>query len=131
MPKSTPVPFNEGYLPVGDGHRQYFAEYEPAVVVLHGGPGSGCPMLGWFNLSRHRGVLFDQRGACRSVPKGMLAHNTTSSLVEDIKRLQAHLRIAQWLVVGEPWGTTLCILYEGRYSGSASGLVLRGIFLAI
>lgn len=106
MPKFTPVPFNEGYLPVGDGHRLHFAEYGhadgPAVVVLHGGPGSAChlSMLEWFNLSRHRVVLFDKRGAGKSVPKGMLAHNTASNLVEDIKGLRAHLRIAQWLVVG-------------------------------
>ena len=69
MPTHIPLPFNEGWLPVGGGHQLYFAEYGqpagPAAVVLHGGPGSGCrpSMLEWFDLARQRVVLFDQRGA--------------------------------------------------------------------
>jgi proline iminopeptidase len=136
MQQSTFTPFNEGHLPVGDQHHLYFAEYgqpdAPAAVVLHGGPGSCCKpsMLDWFDLSRQRVILFDQRGAGRSLPPGLLAHNTTAELVQDIERLRLQLQIGQWLVVGGSWGATLALSYAGRYPHALSGLVLRGVFLA-
>jgi len=139
MPKTFPEPFPEplhdGYLPVGDGHRLYFAEYGcsygPAAVVLHGGPGSSCHagMLDWFDLSRQRVVLFDQRGAGRSLPAASLAHNRTSDLIQDIERLREHLQIARWMVVGGSWGAALGILYAGRHPERLNALVLRGVFL--
>jgi proline iminopeptidase len=136
MPKPASAPFHDGHLPVGDGHCLYFAEYgcadAPAALVLHGGPGSGCNggMLDWFDLSRQRVVLFDQRGAGRSTPAALLAHNRTADLLDDIERLRGHLRIARWLVVGGSWGATLGLLYAGRHPQRLSGLVLRGTFLA-
>ncbi len=72
------VAFAEGWLDVGAGHQLYYAQYgcsdAPAAVVLHGGPGSSChsSMLDWFDLSRQRVVLFDQRGAGKSTPAGAL-----------------------------------------------------------
>lgn len=136
MPKLFPVPFHAGWLSVGDGHSLYFAEYgcidAPAAAVLHGGPGSGCNagMLDWFDLSRQRVVLFDQRGAGRSLPSALLAHNRTADLILDIERLRKYLRIERWLVVGGSWGAALGILYAGGYPDRLTGLVLRGTFLA-
>jgi proline iminopeptidase len=136
MPKQIPLPFNEGYLPVGDGHQLYFAEYGqadgPASIVLHGGPGSGCKssMLDWFDLAQQRVVLFDQRGAGRSMPPGETRHNQTWNLVDDIERLRGHLAIPRWLAVGGSWGATLGLCYAGRYPEALSGLILRGVFLA-
>lgn len=136
MPTHFPRPFNNGWLPVGDGHQLYYAEYgqpdAPAAVVLHGGPGSGCKpsMLEWFDLERQRVVLFDQRGAGRSLPHGETRHNTTADLVEDIERLRAHLAIPRWLVVGGSWGATLALCYAGLHPKALSGLILRGVFLA-
>lgn len=136
MPKQLPLAFNEGYLPVGNGHQLYFAEYGqaggPASIVLHGGPGSGCKpsMLDWFDLAQQRVVLFDQRGAGRSTPSGETRHNQTWDLVADIERLREHLAIPHWLVVGGSWGATLGLCYAGRYPDALSGLILRGVFLA-
>jgi proline iminopeptidase len=136
MPTHIPLPFNEGWLPVGGGHQLYFAEYGqpagPAAVVLHGGPGSGCrpSMLEWFDLAQQRVVLFDQRGAGRSIPHGETRRNCTQDLVEDIERLRVHLHISRWLVVGGSWGATLALCYAGRYPQALSGLILRGTFLA-
>ncbi len=135
MPKDTPKPFNEGFCHVGNGHRLYFAEYgnpsAPPAVVLHGGPGSGCKpaMLEWFDLSQHRVVLYDQRGAGKSSPPGLLAHNRTPDLIEDIEILRRELEISRWLVVGGSWGGTLAIAYAGSYPTSVSGLIVRGAFL--
>jgi proline iminopeptidase len=130
------LPFDHGYLSVGEGHQIYFAQYgQPdaaAALVLHGGPGSGCSpaMLDWFDLSRHRVVLFDQRGAGKSIPSGCIANNCTNDLVEDIERLRIKLGIPRWLVVGGSWGTVLALAYAARYGDAVRGMVLRGTFLA-
>ena len=112
MPKIFPAPFHEDYLPVGDGHRLYFAEYgcrdAYAVVVLHGGPGSGCNagMLDWFDLSRQRVVLFDQRGAGRSIPISRLAHNPRKP--EGLDLHMPSLRVTRHGEVGPPAPPEAC-----------------------
>ena len=130
------LPFDHGYLVVGGGHQLYFAQYGhpegPAAVVLHGGPGSGCNpgMLEWFDLSRQRVILFDQRGSGKSLPSGCIDNNRTHDVVEDIERLRIRLEIPNWLVVAGSWGTVLGLAYAARYSRTVTGLVLRGTFLA-
>lgn len=132
----SPSPFDQQQLPTGDGHRLYLAQYgnpdAPAAVVLHGGPGSGTQpsVLDWFDLSRQRVVLFDQRGAGKSLPQGELANNDSQKLVADIERIREHLDIDRWLVVGGSWGATLALLYAGSHVERISALVLRGSFLA-
>jgi proline iminopeptidase len=129
------IPLSEGMLDVGAGHHVYFAEYGcpdgPAAVVLHGGPGSRChiSMLEWFDLSRQRVVLFDQRGCGSSTPKGELANNTTQDLVSDIEKLRQALGIHTWLVVGGSWGAMLALAYAGTHPSAVKALVLRGMFL--
>lgn len=136
MPKQEAIPFHRDYLSVSGGHQLYFAEYGqpdgPVAVVLHGGPGSGCnsSMLDWFDLSRQRVVLLDQRGAGRSKPAGCLQHNTTQDLIADMEHLRTALKIRQWLVVGGSWGSALGVCYAGSYPEAVYGLVLRGVFLA-
>lgn len=131
-----PSPFDQQHLPTGDGHTLYLAQYGqphgPAAVVLHGGPGSGTQpsVLDWFDLSRQRVVLFDQRGSGKSVPQGEIANNDSHRLVADIETIRERLGIARWLVVGGSWGATLALLYAGRHAERISALVLRGSFLA-
>jgi len=135
VPKPDPVPLRSGHLPASGGHRVYFAEFGraggPVSVVLHGGPGSSSQwsMLDWFDLTQQRVLLFDQRGAGRSLPAGELTHNTTADLVADIERLRVHLGIDRWHVIGGSWGAVLAILYAGRYPQYLQGLLLRGSFL--
>jgi proline iminopeptidase len=130
------APFEHGYLDVGAGHQLYFTQYgradAPAAVVLHGGPGSGCTpaMLDWFDLSRQRVVLFDQRGAGKSIPSGCVDQNCMDDLVDDIERLRIRLGIPRWLLVGGSWGALLALAYAARYPGAVAGVVLRGTFLA-
>lgn len=136
MPQPAPALLHEGYLPVGNGHALYFSEHGnalgPASVVLHGGPGSGCnySMLDWFDLSRQRVILLDQRGVGKSLPTACLTHNTTAELVLDIERLRTALGTTRWSVVGGSWGSTLGILYAGSFPHAVSSLILRGVFLA-
>jgi pimeloyl-ACP methyl ester carboxylesterase len=67
-------------LDVGDGPSLYWETCgNPAgkpAVVLHGGPGSGCTpgFRRYFDPAAYRIVLFDQRGAGRSLPHGLLRH---------------------------------------------------------
>ena len=102
------------------------------VVFLHGGPGAGCKPYHrqFFDPNRYRIVLFDQRGAGRSMPLGELSANDTQTLVEDVERIRARLKIDQWLVFGGSWGAALALLYAETHPDRVLGLILRGTFLA-
>ncbi|MGB1699480.1 MAG: prolyl aminopeptidase, partial [Nannocystaceae bacterium] len=101
-------------------------------VFLHGGPGGGCAddHRRFFDPTRYRIVLFDQRGAGRSTPHACLESNTTWDLVDDIERLRTHLGIERWMVFGGSWGSTLALAYAQSHPDRVSELVLRGIFMA-
>ncbi|MCX7807931.1 MAG: prolyl aminopeptidase, partial [Deltaproteobacteria bacterium] len=124
-----------GFLEVGDGHRIYWEESGnpngKPVVVLHGGPGGGSDpkQRCFFNPSRYRIILFDQRGAGRSQPHASIEANTTWHLVEDIEKLRTHLGIERWQVFGGSWGSTLALAYAQSHPERVTELVLRGIFL--
>jgi proline iminopeptidase len=130
------APRSEGYLPVSQLHSIYYATFgNPEgipVVVLHGGPGAGCTeaMTRFFDLDQWFVVMFDQRGAMRSIPFGCIQENTSQDLVRDIEKLRKHLGIERWAVFGGSWGSTLAMLYGETYPKSCLGFVLRGVFLA-
>jgi proline iminopeptidase len=102
------------------------------VVVLHGGPGSGCKPYHrcFFNPDRYRIILFDQRGSGRSTPAGLTEHNTTQHLLDDMESIRQHLGVEQWVLFGGSWGSTLGLLYAQRHPDRVMGLILRGSFLA-
>lgn len=129
------LPYRVQHLAVDDVHTLYVEEVgtpdgTPAVF-LHGGPGAGCEAYHrrFFDPSRYRVVLFDQRGAGRSTPHASLENNTTRDLVADIERIREHLGIDRWLVFGGSWGSTLALAYAETHPERVTGLVLRGIFL--
>ena len=130
------TPFDQQNLPTGDGHTLFVAQYgqpdAPAVVVLHGGPGSGTQpsVLEWFDLARQRVVLFDQRGAGQSQPHGEILNNDSAKLVADIEMIRERLRIERWMLVGGSWGATLALLYAAQQPSRIRAMVLRGSFLA-
>lgn len=139
-PASSPLyptiePFATDGLSVGAGHRLYLEQSGNPnglpVVFLHGGPGAGCGPVHrrFFDPSRYRIILFDQRGCGRSTPHASLEQNTTWDLVADIERLRAHLGVDRWLVFGGSWGSTLALAYAQAHPGAVLGLMLRGIFL--
>lgn len=128
-------PYRTGRIKVSVLHEIYYEECgNPAgapVIVLHGGPGSGCTpgQRRFFDPAYYRIILFDQRGSGRSEPAGCIEENTTQHLVADIDSLRRHLAIDQWLVFGGSWGSTLALAYAAMYPEQIKGLILRGIFL--
>jgi proline iminopeptidase len=128
-------PYNTGYLQVSELHRIYFEESGnpdgKPVVFLHGGPGGGSIPLyrQYFDPTRWRIVLFDQRGCGRSTPHAELRENTTWHLVADIETLREHLGIDTWTVFGGSWGSTLSLAYAQTHPSRTQALILRGIFM--
>ncbi|MEL6914315.1 MAG: prolyl aminopeptidase [Pseudomonadota bacterium] len=128
-------PFDQRMLEVGDGHRVYVEQCGKPdgipVVVLHGGPGGGCSpaMRRYFDPSKYRVVLFDQRGCGRSRPHASVEANTTWHLVRDIELIRETLGINRWIVFGGSWGATLSLIYAQTHPVRAAALVLRGVFL--
>jgi len=123
-------------LPVAGGHVLQVQEFGRAdglpALVLHGGPGSGCsPLLRRvFDPARWRIVCPDQRGAGLSRPRGETGHNTTSDLLDDLRRIRAHLGITRWVVVGGSWGATLAVAHAADDPQAVAALLLRASFLA-
>jgi proline iminopeptidase len=129
------TPNRHGMLAVDDIHTIYWEECGNPdgipVLFLHGGPGAGLSPQHrrFFDPLRYRVILFDQRGAGKSTPLGEWRNNTTQLLIEDIEVLRAQFGIAQWLVFGGSWGSTLALAYGQAHPEACLGFVLRGIFL--
>ncbi len=131
-------PHEQGFLEVGDGNSMYWEicgnpDGKP-VVVLHGGPGSGC--VPWyrrlFDPNVYRIVLFDQRNCGRSTPHASaidtgLKNNTTAHLLSDIEQLRHHLNIDRWMVFGGSWGSTLALAYAVNYPEHVTDMILFGV----
>ncbi len=128
-------PYARGEMDTGEGHVIYHEQCgNPTglpVVVLHGGPASGCsPMQRrFFDPERFRIVLFDQRGCGRSTPRGAVTGNDTAALLRDLEQLRRLLGVERWIVFGGSWGASLGIAYAANHLSSCSGLILRGAFL--
>jgi proline iminopeptidase len=128
-------PTRHGMLAVDDLHTLYWEESGNPdglpVLFLHGGPGGGTTPnhRRFFDPSFYRIILFDQRGAGKSTPLGEYRQNTTALLIDDIEKIRAMLGIAQWLVFGGSWGSTLALAYGEAHPVRCLGFILRGIFL--
>src|SRR6516165_649196 len=129
------APLSCELVAVGDGHELYIesvgCEGKIPAVYLHGGPGSGCQgdHRRLFDPERFHAVLFDQRGAGRSRPKGERGNNTLEHLVADMELIREKFGFERWIVIGGSWGATLALAYAERHPERVSGLVLRATFL--
>ena len=101
------------------------------VVFFHGGPGGGIDPMHrrYFDASRYRIVLFDQRGAGKSTPHACLDDNGTWDLVGDAETIRERLGIDRWHVFGGSWGSTLSLAYAVKHPDRVRSLTLRGVFL--
>jgi proline iminopeptidase len=129
------APLTSELLPVGDGHELYVESVGRAdgiaAVYLHGGPGSGCQAdhRRLFDPERFHAILFDQRGAGRSRPKGRREDNTLAHLIADMETIRQKFGFERWIVVGGSWGATLALAYAQAHPDRVAGIVLRAIFL--
>ena len=128
-------PYDTGMLQVDAVHTLYYEQsgnpQGKPVVFLHGGPGGGTDPKHrqFFDPTKYRIVLFDQRGCGRSTPYGELRDNTTWHLVSDIEAVREHLAIDRWQVFGGSWGSSLALAYAQTHTARVTELVVRGIFL--
>lgn len=128
-------PFAHGWLSTGGPHEIFYEECGnpngKPCVILHGGPGGAInpTMRRYFDPSKWRMALFDQRGCGKSRPNASLEDNTTWSLIDDIERLRIHLGVEKWTVFGGSWGSTLALAYAITHPQRVEALVLRGVFL--
>ena len=129
------APLTQQMLPVGDGHEIYVESVGRAdgipAVYLHGGPGSGCQPdhRRLFDPERFHAILFDQRGAGRSRPKGRREDNTLAHLIADMEIIREKFGIPRWMIVGGSWGATLALAYAQAHPDRVTGIVLRATFL--
>jgi proline iminopeptidase len=128
-------PYHSSFLKVSELHTIYFEQCgNPSgkpVVFLHGGPGGGIipNYRRYFNPTKWRIILIDQRGCGKSTPFAELAENTTWDLVSDIEKIRTTLAIEKWAVFGGSWGSTLALTYAITHPEKCTELFLRGIFL--
>lgn len=128
-------PYRHGMMKMDELHTLYWEECGnpngQAVLFLHGGPGGGTTPSHrrFFDPEHYRIILFDQRGAGKSLPLGEYRQNTTSLLIDDIEKIRELMGVEQWLVFGGSWGSTLALAYGQAHPERCLGFVLRGIFL--
>ena len=129
------APLTSEQLAVSDGHEIYVESIGRAggvpAVYLHGGPGSGCQPdhRRLFDPERFHAVLFDQRGAGRSRPKGGREDNTLPHLIADMEAIREKFGFERWMIVGGSWGATLALAYAQAHPDRVTGIVLRATFL--
>jgi proline iminopeptidase len=129
------APLTSEQLVVSDGHDIYVESVGHVggipAVYLHGGPGSGCQPdhRRLFDPERFHAVLFDQRGAGRSRPKGRREDNTLPHLIADMEAIREKFGFERWMIVGGSWGATLALAYAQAHPDRVTGIVLRATFL--
>ena len=132
-------PHTTGRLSTSDGAELYWEESgnpgAPALVWLHGGPGSGLGAGGYRRRAdpeRWRIIGLDQRGCGRSTPRidgpgADLDALTTPRMIADLEELRAHLGVERWLVAGGSWGSTYALAYAQQHPDRVSALVLAAV----
>ena len=128
-------PYKLDYLAVDNDHKLYIEQsWNPSgipVLFLHGGPGAGTSSIyrRFFDPTKYRIILFDQRGSGKSSPYGSINNNTSQKLIEDIKNILDFLDIKKTIIYGGSWGSTLALLFSQKYPSYVYSMVLRGVFL--
>lgn len=129
-------PFNQGRIPTAHNQVIAFSEYGnpqgSPIVHLHGGPGgfSQAIDLAFFDLTKHRVIIYDQRhcGLSRVTPN-WTQNNTTLDLVNDLEVLRTHLNLEKWSIFGGSWGSCLGLCYTIAHPDRVENQIYWGILL--
>lgn len=108
----------EGYMPFL-GHETYYrivgAAYDkPALVLLHGGPGSTHNYFEVLDRLADTGrpiVMYDQLGCGESYVEGHPELWTSETWLEELKTLREYLGLKKIHLLGQSWGGMLAIKY--------------------
>ena len=140
-PKS--VPYDAGYVDVGDGHQIFYQQIGNPngvpVLLVHGGPGGGIEAGANYTRihdpSYFRIIAVDQRGCGLSKPhvaddtKKALRHNTPEKLSHDFEKVRNHLNIKSWHVFGYSWGACLAPFYALHHPKSVLSMTIGGVWM--
>lgn len=133
-PEQTPaVTQSRGELIELRGKRLYVEDSgpktAPALLYLHGGPGSGSYDFSLYQgqrLSRRlRLVVMDQRGVLRSDPIGENEPFGLQDIIEDCEALRRHLGVRRWSVLSHSFGALVAVRYALAYPSSVESLVFE------
>lgn len=108
-------------------HAETFGDAaNPAVVVVHGGPGGDYGYL--LNLHQledaYHVIFYDQRGAGLS-PRVPVEQQTLQTAVDDLHRIVSHYSPdAPVRIIGHSWGAMLAAAYVGQHPDSVTQVVL-------
>ncbi len=105
------------------------AKNSPALLYLHGGPGSGSYDFTLYQghlLSRRLHlVVMDQRGVLRSDPLGEKEALGLRDIIKDCEALRRHLGIKRWSVLGHSFGGLLALRYGLAHPSSVECLIFE------
>lgn len=130
-------PFNQGFLPVVDGHKIFYQELGnkkgKPVLIFHGGPGGSSKpyQASGFDLKKYHIITFDQRGCGKSEFKNLLYKNTIDDTAKDALRLLKHLNIKKEIIVaGASYGVTCALYFAQKHPELVKKIILNSVFLA-
>ncbi len=118
----------EGFIEVKGGKVWYRINGEgdkPALLLLHGGPGSSS--FGLDNLkalSTDRPIIFlDQLGCGRSTRITDTSLMTIENYVEQIEQVRTALHLENFYLLGHSWGTMLGLDYYLKYPHQIKSII--------
>jgi len=118
----------EGFIDVKGGKVWYRINgggTKPALLLLHGGPGSSSYGLeNLKELSKDRPIIFiDQLGCGRSTRITDTSLMTIENYVEQLEQIRTALKLENFYLYGHSWGTMLGIDYYIKYPKQIKSII--------
>jgi proline iminopeptidase len=132
----TNTPNTEGFIQVNGGAIHYMdigSKTAPILLLLHGGPGGTSyylnPLLALRNA--YRIVIFDQLGCGKSDRITDTNLMTIENHIDQIERLTTHLKISEFHLYGQSWGTILGLEYYSKFPEKVKSMILSSPAISV